>query len=254
MNRIENALNNGKKNLITFVTGGDPNIETTKKLIHAMAEAGSALIEIGIPFSDPVAEGPVIQSANERALLAGTTTDSLFEMVKELRTEIEVPMVFLTYINPIYAYGKERFFARCKDCGVDGVIVPDLPYEEKDEIEEECAKYGVSRIPLIAPTSGDRVRKLATGASGYIYVVSSLGVTGVRKTYANNLDEIVENIKSVSDTPVAIGFGISDKESAEKMWGIADNIIIGSAIVRIVEQYGEESPSHVREYVKGILG
>lgn len=254
MNRIENALNNGKKNLITFVTGGDPNIETTKKLILAMAEAGSALIEIGIPFSDPVAEGPVIQSANERALLAGTTTDSLFEMVKELRTEIEVPMVFLTYINPIYAYGKERFFARCKDCGVDGVIVPDLPYEEKDEIEEECAKYGVSRIPLIAPTSGDRVRKLATGASGYIYVVSSLGVTGVRKTYANNLDEIVENIKSVSDTPVAIGFGISDKESAEKMWGIADNIIIGSAIVRIVEQYGEESPSHVREYVKGILG
>ncbi len=254
MNRIENALNNGKKNLITFVTGGDPNIETTKKLILAMAEAGSALIEIGIPFSDPVAEGPVIQSANERALLAGTTTDSLFEMVKELRTEIEVPMVFLTYINPIYAYGKERFFARCKDCGVDGVIVPDLPYEEKDEIEEECAKYGVSRIPLIAPTSGDRVRKLATGASGYIYVVSSLGVTGVRKTYANNLDEIVENIKSVSDTPVAIGFGISDKESAEKMWGIADNIIIGSAIVRIVEQYGEESPSHVGEYVKGILG
>ncbi len=254
MNRIENALNNGKKNLITFVTGGDPNIETTKKLIHAMVEAGSALIEIGIPFSDPVAEGPVIQSANERALAAGTTTDSLFEMVKELRTEIEVPMVFLTYINPIYAYGKEKFFARCKDCGVDGVIVPDLPYEEKDEIEEECAKYGVSRIPLIAPTSGDRVRKLATGASGYIYVVSSLGVTGVRKTYANNLDEIVENIKSVSDTPVAIGFGISDKESAEKMWSIADNIIIGSAIVRIVEQYGEESPSHVGEYVKGILG
>ena len=142
MNRIENALNNGKKNLITFVTGGDPNIETTKKLILAMAEAGSALIEIGIPFSDPVAEGPVIQSANERALLAGTTTDSLFEMVKELRTEIEVPMVFLTYINPIYAYGKERFFARCKDCGVDGVIVPDLPYEEKDEIEEDVRTRG----------------------------------------------------------------------------------------------------------------
>lgn len=251
MSRIEEAFKR-KKTLITFVTGGDPDVETTKKLVLEMVRAGAGLIEIGIPFSDPIAEGPVISAANERALANGCTTDDLFEMVKELRNVTQIPIVFLTYINPIYTYGKDKFFSRCKECMVDGVIVPDLPYEEKEEISSYCEKYGVDRIVLVAPTSKERISMIAKDAKGYVYCVSSMGVTGMRSSLNSNISEVVDTIKNVTSTPCAIGFGISNPEQAKAMSDISDGAIIGSAIVKIVEQYGKESPEKVYDFVKEI--
>lgn len=252
MSRISEALA-GKKNLITFVTGADPDVATSKEIIRAMARAGASLIEIGIPFSDPVAEGPVIQEANERALSNGTTTDDIFDMVKELSGELSIPLVFLTYINPIFTYGIEKFFAKCKECGIEGVIVPDLPYEERDEIEDVANRYGIDRITLIAPTSNERIKMLAKDAKGFIYTVSSMGVTGTRTEFASNIEDVVNQIKSVTDIPVAVGFGIADATSANRMANIAGSAIIGSAIVKIVAKEGKNSPEKVYDFVKDIV-
>lgn len=249
MNRIKEAFQN-KKAFIAFVTGGDPNLEVTEQLIYKMEEAGADLIEIGIPFSDPIAEGNVIQEANERALLAGCTTDKLFDMVKKVRQKVKVPLVFLTYINPIYTYGKQRFFESCKEAGIDGVIVPDLPFEEKSEISKECKDNDVKLISLIAPTSKERIAMIAKEAEGFVYCVSSLGVTGVRSEIKTDIKSMVELVKSVSDIPVAIGFGISTPEQAGKMAAISDGAIVGSAIVKIVKKYGENSTEPVFAYVK----
>ncbi len=249
MSRIKNAFENGKA-FISFVTGGDPDLNTTKELILAMEEAGADLIEIGIPFSDPIAEGAVIQEANERALTAGCTTDKLFDSIKEVREKVTVPLVFLTYINPIYTYGKARFFKRCVECGIDGIIVPDLPFEEKGELEEECKEYQVDLISLIAPTSKDRVRMIASQAEGFIYCVSSLGVTGVRTEIKTDIAAMISMVREVTDTPCAIGFGISTPEQAKEFAGAADGAIVGSAIVKLVTQYGKESIGPVAEYVK----
>lgn len=249
MNRIQQAFDHGKA-FIPFVTGGDPNLETTKKLIIAMEEAGADLIEIGLPFSDPIAEGIVIQEANERALAAGCTTDRLFDMVKEVRETVKVPIVFLTYINPIFTYGRELFMQRCVECGIDGLIVPDLPYEEKGELREICGQYNVELISMIAPTSKARVRMIAKEAAGFIYVVSSLGVTGVRTEIKTDVAEMTGMIRDVTDTPCAIGFGISQPEQAAKMAAVSDGAIVGSAIVRMVAKYGEDSIPVVAEYVK----
>ena len=249
MSRIENAFQ-GQKAFIPFVTGGDPTLDITEKLLYAMEEAGADLIEIGIPFSDPIAEGVVIQEANERALAAGCTTDKLFDMVRRARQKVTVPMVFLTYLNPIYTYGKEQFMKRCRECGIDGIIVPDMPYEEKGELAGVCEEYGVDIISLIAPTSKERVRMIAGEAKGYIYCVSSLGVTGVRSEIKTDIAGMVKLVRETTEIPCAVGFGISTPEQARKMAEVSDGAIVGSAIVKIVAQYGEDCVPYVAEYVR----
>lgn len=249
MSRIEQAFQN-KKAFIPFVTGGDPNLDVTEQLLYVMEEAGADLIEIGIPFSDPIAEGVVIQEANERALAAGCTTDKLFDMVKKARQKVTVPMVFLTYLNPIYTYGKEKFMKRCIECGIDGIIVPDMPFEEKGELSAVCEEYGVDIISLIAPTSKERIRMIAKEAKGYIYCVSSLGVTGVRSEIKTDIAGMVKLVRETTKVPCAVGFGISTPEQAQKMAGLSDGAIVGSAIVKMVAKHGEDCVSYVKEYVR----
>lgn len=249
MSKIYQAFEN-KKAFIPFITGGDPTLEVTEQLLYACQEAGADLIEIGIPFSDPTAEGPVIQEANERALKAGCTTDRLFEMLERASKKITVPMVFLTYVNPIFTYGKERFMERCSKSGIDGIIVPDMPYEERQELAPACEKYGVDLIPLIAPTSQDRITMIAKEAKGYIYIVSSLGVTGVRSEIKTDIAAMVELVRSATDTPCAVGFGISTPEQACQMAKVSDGAIVGSAIVKIIANYGADCVPHVAKYVK----
>lgn len=238
-----------RKAFIPFVTCGDPDIDTTEKLVVAMAEAGADLIELGIPFSDPIAEGPVIQNADVRALSKGITTDDIFAMVERIRRVTDVPLAVMTYINPIFVYGADRFFARCADVGICAVIVPDAPYEEKGEIYPYCSKHGVRLVSMIAPTSEDRIAEIASHAEGYIYVVSSMGVTGVRTSFSSNLKDMVASLRKVTDVPCAIGFGISTPEQAAEMVSFADGAIVGSAIVRIIAEHGRESVPYVRDYV-----
>lgn len=251
MSRIQTAFQNGKA-FIAFVTGGDPDLETTEQLIYAMEEAGADLIEIGIPFSDPIAEGAVIQEANERALSSGCTTDTLFDLIAKVRQKVKVPLVFLTYINPIYTYGKDRFMYKCKESGIDGIIIPDLPYEEKDELEPDCLRYGIDLITLIAPTSKERIKMIAKDAKGFIYCVSSLGVTGVRSEINTDVDSMISLVREVTTTPCAVGFGISTPDQAAKFAKASDGAIVGSAIVKIIAQYGKDSLSHVSDYVKAM--
>ena len=248
MSKISEAFKDTKA-FIPFITGGDPSLEITQQLLYAMEEAGADIIEIGIPFSDPIAEGPVIQAANERALAAGCTTDRLFETVKKAREKVQVPMVFLTYLNPIFTYGKERFMERCRECGIQGVIVPDMPFEEKGELREVCREYGVEIISLIAPTSHERITAIAKEAEGYIYCVSSLGVTGMRKEISTDIQGMVDKVRQATKVPCAVGFGISTPEQAQKMAAVSDGVIVGSRIVKIVEEYGEKAVPYVKEYV-----
>ena len=248
MSKISEAFKDTKA-FIPFITGGDPSLEITQQLLYAMEEAGADIIEIGIPFSDPIAEGPVIQAANERALAAGCTTDRLFETVKKAREKVQVPMVFLTYLNPIFTYGKERFMERCREYGIQGVIVPDMPFEEKGELREVCTKYGIEIISLIAPTSHERITAIAKEAEGYIYCVSSLGVTGMRKEISTGIQGMVDKVRQVTKVPCAVGFGISTPEQAQQMAAVSDGVIVGSRIVKIVEEYGEKAVPYVKEYV-----
>lgn len=252
MSRIGKAFKD-KKAFIGFVTAGDPSLEKTEEFILTMERAGAALIEIGIPFSDPIAEGPVIQEANVRALQAGCTTDDVFEMVDSLRKKTEIPLVFLTYLNPVFKYGTDRFCERCKQVGVDGLIIPDMPYEEREEVYPYAKKHGIDLITLIAPTSEDRIGMLAKEAEGFIYVVSSMGVTGVRDNIATDVSAIVKQIRNVTDTPVAIGFGIHDKEQVQGCFKTADGAIIGSAIMKIVAQYKEDASDKLYEYITSLL-
>lgn len=249
MSNIYKAFEN-KKAFIPFVTGGDPDLETTKNLLIAMEKAGADLIEIGIPFSDPIAEGPVIQEASQRALAAGCTTDKLFDMVKEARQRVKIPMVFMTYINPVYTYGKERFMKRCVECGIDGIIVPDLPYEEKEELSGVCESYGIDLISLIAPTSHERIAMIAKEAEGFVYCVSSLGVTGMRTSITTDIGAMVKLVKAQKDIPCAVGFGISTPEQAKKMADQSDGAIVGSAIVKLCGAYGKDCVPKVKVYVK----
>ena len=249
MSKIYQAFEN-KKAFIPFITGGDPSLEVTKELLIAMEQAGADLIEIGIPFSDPIAEGVVIQEADERSLAAGTTTDKLFDMVKEVRKTVKIPLVFMTYVNPIFTYGKEKFMKRCVECEMDGIIVPDVPFEERMELLPICEKYGIDLISMIAPTSDERIHAIAKEAKGFLYCVSSLGVTGVRSKIKTDIGAMVSMVKEVTDIPVAVGFGISTPEQAKKMASLSDGSIVGSAIVKIVAQYGKDSVPKVAEYVK----
>lgn len=251
MSKIQKAFENGKA-FIAFLTAGDPDAASTVKYILEMEKAGADLIEIGIPFSDPTAEGVVIQEASIRALQGGMTTEGVFGIVEEVRKQSQVPLALMTYLNPVHHYGYERFFERCKNLGVDGIIVPDLPFEEKPEVEKVASGYGVDVISLIAPTSKERIRMIAKEASGFIYVVSSMGVTGVRSKITTDVDSIVKEIKGVTDVPCAIGFGISTPEQAAEMAKSADGVIVGSAIVKIIAQYGDKADKAVYDYVKSM--
>ncbi len=239
-----------KKAFIPFVTAGDPDLETTEKIILSMQENGADLIEIGIPFSDPVAEGIVIQKADERALAAGTTTDKIFDMVGRIREEMHIPMVFMTYVNVIFVYGIEAFARRSQELGMAGVIVPDVPFEEKEELERVFNEYGLDVISLIAPTSANRIQAIAAEAKGFVYCVSSLGVTGVRETMNQGVADMVREVKKVSDIPCAVGFGISTPEQARDMAGASNGVIVGSAIMKIVAEYGRECVGPVGDYVR----
>lgn len=249
--RIKDAFAKGKA-FIGFVTGGDPSIEKSGEFILKMVEAGCDLIEIGIPFSDPIAEGPVIQEANIRALSAGATTDKIFELAENVRRQTDVPLVFLTYLNPVFHYGYERFFARCGETGVNGIILPDMPYEEKGELEQYAKEYGVDIISLIAPTSKERIKSIAKEATGFVYVVSSMGVTGVRKEITTDLGAILSAVKEATDVPVAVGFGVNTPEQAAKISEVADGVIVGSAIVKIIAEHGDNAAGYVYDYVKSM--
>lgn len=251
MSNIKKAFENGKA-FIAFVTCGDPDLETTAKVVRAAVENGADLIELGIPFSDPTAEGPVIQGANLRALRGGITTDKIFAFVKELRRDVKVPMVFMTYANVVFSYGAEKFISTCRDIGIDGLILPDLPFEEKEEFLPACRQYDVDLISLIAPTSENRISMIAREAEGFIYIVSSLGVTGTRSEIRTDLSSIVKVVRENTKVPCAIGFGISIPEQAKKMADISDGAIVGSAIVKLIEKYGTDAPEHVAEYVKSM--
>lgn len=250
MSKIAAAFKKQRKCFIPFITAGDPNLDVTEQLIVAMANAGADIVELGIPFSDPVAEGEVIQAANIRALAAGTTTDKIFAMLAEVRKETNVPLVFLTYVNPIFTYGTEKFMAACQSTGVDGIIVPDVPYEEKAELAGLCRQYGVDFIPLVAPTSDERIKMIAKEAEGYVYIVSSLGVTGVRQDITTDIAAIVRKIREVTDVPAAVGFGIATPQQAREMAAISDGAIVGSAVVKIVGKYGTDCVQPVSDYVK----
>lgn len=249
---IEKAFSKGKA-FIAFVTSGDPDLETTEEIVYAMDRAGCSLVELGIPFSDPTAEGPVIQAANVRVLSNGVTTDKIFAMVKKIRQKSDIPMVFMTYANVVYSYGIEKFCQKMVETQMSGMILPDVPYEEKAEFDVVCKKYGVDLISMIAPTSHQRIQMIAKEASGFIYCVSSLGVTGVRSTITTDIGAMVDLVRQVSDAPVAVGFGISTPEQAKKMANQSDGAIVGSALVKIVEKYGKDAPKYVEEYVSQMV-
>ena len=251
MSKIAKAFENGKA-FIPFLTVGDPNGDKTVEFVLEMERAGADLVELGIPFSDPTAEGVVIQDANVRALKGGMRLKGVFEVVEKIREKSQIPLVFLTYLNPVFNYGYEAFFAKCQELGVDGMICPDLPYEERGEVEEVAEKYGVDLIALIAPTSEERIQMIAKAAKGYIYIVSSMGVTGVRSKITTDIGKIVDAVRKVTDVPCAIGFGISTPEQAHEMAALSDGAVVGSAIVKIIAQYGEEAAPHVYEYVKAM--
>ena len=251
MSKIFQAFANGKA-FIPFITCGDPNLETTAAVVRAAVANGADLIELGIPFSDPTAEGVVIQDANTRALKGGVTTDKIFDMVKNLRGDVKVPMVFMTYANVVFSYGAEKFISTCKEIGIDGLILPDLPFEEKEEFLPFCRKYGVDLISLIAPTSENRIAMIAREAEGFVYIVSSLGVTGVRSEIKTDLTSIVAAVRANTKIPCAVGFGISTPAQAKKMADISDGAIVGSAIIKIIAKHGESAPKFVGEYVKAM--
>ena len=247
--RITEAFAHGKA-FIPFITCGDPSLEVTERLVYALEEAGADLIELGIPFSDPTAEGPVIQAANVRALSGGVTTDRIFSMVEKIRKKTSIPMVFMTYANVVFSYGTERFVKKAAELGMDGLILPDVPFEEKEEFDSVCRAYGLDLISLIAPTSHERITKIAKEAQGFVYCVSSLGVTGMRSSITTDIGSMVRLVKAAKDIPCAVGFGISTPEQAKTMAGQSDGAIVGSAIVKLCGQYGKDCVPYVAAYVK----
>ncbi len=243
-----------KKAFVPFITAGDPSLDKTKEFIKALIEAGSTIIEIGIPFSDPIAEGKTIMEADERALKGGTTTDKIFEMVKEIRIDYpNFPLVFMTYLNPVFVYGYDKFFKKCQEVNICGIILADLSFEEKHEVSDVASKYDVAVISLIAPTSLDRIEHIAKEAEGFVYLVSSLGVTGVRESITSDVEGNAKKIKEFTDIPVFVGFGIKDKEQARKMASVSDGAIIGSAIENIIAKYGNDSTKYIYNYAKEIV-
>lgn len=264
---VSGAFAKGKA-FIPFVTCGDPDLDTTLSVVRALERAGADIIELGIPFSDPTAEGPVIQEANIRALASGTTTDAVFELVRELRRgtpgadgtfdgpdaapPVACPLLFMTYANVVFHYGTERFCERAAEAGVDGIILPDTSFEEKDEFASVCAAHDLAYVSLIAPTSEARIEMIAREADGFVYLVSSLGVTGMRAKITTDLGAIVEKIRAATDVPVAIGFGISGPEAAREMAAVADGAIVGSAVVRLVAEHGRDAAPAVEAFAREV--
>ena len=254
MSKIKDAFTKGKA-FIPFISAGDHGIENTERYIRVMVKAGADMVEIGIPFSDPTAEGPVIQAASTRALATGVKINDIFDMVRRLRTgddAVTIPLVFMTYLNPIYVFGREKFFNLCEEVGISGVIVPDMPFEEKGELASIANKHGVEVVSLIAPTSENRIEMIAKDAEGFIYCVSSLGVTGMRSEIKTDIKSIVETVRKYTDIPVAVGFGISTPDQAEAMARVSDGAIVGSAIVKIVAEHGENADQALFDYVQSM--
>ena len=254
MSKIKDAFTKGKA-FIPFISAGDHGIENTERYIRIMVKAGADMVEIGIPFSDPTAEGPVIQEASTRALSTGVKINDIFDMVRRLRTgddAVTIPLVFMTYLNPIYVFGREKFFTLSEEVGISGVIVPDMPFEEKGELASVAHKHGVEVVSLIAPTSENRIEMIAKDAEGFVYCVSSLGVTGMRSEIKTDIKSIVEMIRKYTDIPVAVGFGISKPEQAEAMARVSDGAIVGSAIVKIVAEHGEHADLALFDYVQSM--
>lgn len=249
MNNIQAAFKNGKA-FVAFIICGDPDLETTAAAIRQAVQNGADMIELGIPFSDPTAEGSVIQAANLRALANGVTTDKIFAMVEELRKEVKIPLLFMTYANVIFSYGTEAFIAKCSDAGINGIIVPDLPYEEKNEFQPACTKYGVKLISVIASTSANRIAMIAKNGEGFIYIASSIGVVGTRQAVNEDLESVVQKIRQNTTLPCVIGFGIAEPEQAKALAQLADGVIVGTAIVKLLAEYGKEAPKMIGAYVK----
>lgn len=256
MNRItatfEQLKKDNKKAHISFLTAGDPSIDQSFELVKALEAGGSDIIEIGVPFSDPLADGPVIQAAANRALAGGVTVNQVFDLVRKVRQETEIPLVFLMYINTLLVYGKEKFIATCKEVGVDGLIIPDVPYEERDEILPLMQAYGIELIPLVAPTSKDRVKKITEGSKGFVYCVSSMGVTGRNSDFYDGIEAYIEDVRSQTDVPLAIGFGISTNDDVKRFEKIADGVIVGSAIVKEIDRT-KGDPKAVETFVKALF-
>ncbi|MBO7333939.1 MAG: tryptophan synthase subunit alpha [Lachnospiraceae bacterium] len=252
MSKIKEAFKD-KKAFIPFVTCGDGGLENTIEIVKEAVKNGADIVELGIPFSDPTAEGPVIQEANIRALKTGVTTDKIFDMVIELRKEVSVPLVFMTYANVVYSYGIDKFMKRSAEVGMNGLILPDVPFEEKEEFAPTARKYGIDFISLIAPTSHERIAMIAKEAEGFIYIVSSLGVTGVRSEINTDIASMVKLIRDNTDIPCAVGFGISTPEQAAKMRSLSDGVIVGSAIMKLVAKYGTDAPKYVGDYVRTMV-
>ena len=255
MNRIAGAFAKGKA-FIGFITGGDPSIEKSEDYIVAMIRSGADLVEIGIPFSDPIAEGPVIQAANVRALAAGATVEKIFGLAESVRRRLraeapdraETPLVFLTYLNPVFCYGYDAFFARCARTGVDGLIIPDLPFEEQAEVKAAAAPHGTAIISLIAPTSCERIRAIAENAEGFVYLVSSMGVTGIRGEINTDLPSMIAAVKAAAAVPAAVGFGIHTPEQAADIARFADGVITGSAIVKMIGEDPAGAEARIAAY------
>jgi tryptophan synthase alpha chain len=250
-NRIARAFAS-RKAFIPFITAGDPDLDVTEQLVYALESAGADLIELGVPFSDPVAEGPVIEAADKRALAGGFNVDALFDLVTRMRKRTDVPLVFMSYLNPVFTYGKERFLRRMAECGADGLIVPDMPFEERDELAPLCPEHGIALIPLIAPTSRERVLRIAAEAQGFVYCVSSMGVTGMRKNLGDSTGGMIRMVKSARDVPCAVGFGVSTPKQAREMAALADGVIVGSAIVSLMAQYGRDCIAPVTEFAHSL--
>lgn len=242
-----------KKALITFITAGDPDIDTSFKVVEKMIENGIDLLEIGIPFSDPLAEGPTIEKASYRALASNTTTDDVFSLVRRIREKHELPILLMLYVNLVYKYGIEKFMKKCRETGVDGLIIPDMPFEEVEEFRIFAHKYELEIINLVAPTTKEeRLKKIVKGSEGFIYCVSSLGVTGERKNITTNLGEFYKRLSQATDLPLALGFGLSNREQIDGLEGDWDGYIVGSAIVNIIAKHGKDAPAHVGDFIKSL--
>lgn len=252
MSNVKRAFSRGKA-FVPFITAGDPDLDTTYKLVLAMAEEGADLIELGIPFSDPMAEGPEIMGANERARRGGVTTEDVFALVERLRGVTDIPLAFMTYANVVFSRGTEKFISRMEKLKMDALILPDVPYEEKAEFAPVCKKHNIDFISLIAPTSDDRCVTIGREATGFLYCVSSMGVTGERARLGGEVGNLIRRVKAVSDIPCAIGFGISGPEQAAAMAAVSDGVIVGSAIVRLIATYGRDSEPYVRKFVRSIV-
>jgi len=251
--RFDMLRRTGAKGLITYITAGDPDLETTKKLVLAMEQAGADIIELGVPFSDPMADGPIIQRASSRALAGGTSLGGILRLVGQLRVQTDIPLVLMTYYNPVLRYGLARFAADAGAAGVDGLIIPDLPPEESGELMQEASRQGIFLIPLAAPTStGDRLARVGRAARGFVYCVSLTGVTGVRDTVPDGIGEFIKRVRNHCNQPLAIGFGISDPAQAALMAGLGDAVIVGSAIVNVVEKHVNE-PAVMLEQVAALV-